>query len=232
MSLYSVKMRASAGGRHISGAERIVTVAQLPATTQALTNRALSHPNGVPDFLNVSVTEIIGDIVQVPALEVVEVASQSVADTRTYLQRFFADHKLNPLALELLFSVTGLRGAMLIDARTGANLAPDPDRGGRVSAMDHADSAAAESKQYFAEAMALAAKVASHPNILAELCISDDPAYTTGYLAFEGTYYRLRNCKAPGEKLGTRVFLYDGPASEVAETIDYLENTPVLVTPR
>lgn len=229
MSLYSVKMRACAGDKHISGAERIIPLDLVPAVSQALTQRALGHPNGVPDSLNVSVSKISGDIVRVPALEVVEVASTSPADTRAYLRRFFSERGLNPVALELLYSVTGLRGAMLIDARTGANLSPDLARGVRVSSMDHEDSSTADTKQYFQEAMALASKVASHPNILAELCISDDPAYTTGYLAYEGTYYRLEKCKEPGEKLGTRIFLYDGPESELAETIDYLERTPVLV---
>lgn len=232
MSLYSVKMRACANGNHISGAERIVPRELLPATTRALTNRALTHPNGTPDFLNVSVTEITEEIVHVPALKVVEVASTSVADTRSYLDHFFAERGLNPVALELLRTVTGLRGAMLIDARTGAHLSPDPNRGVRVSAMDHAESTTSSQKDYFSEAMALASKVASHPHILAELCISDDPQYTTGYLAHEGTYYRLSHCKEPGERLGTRVFLYDGPADEVTATIDYLENTPVLVMPR
>lgn len=232
MSLYSVKMRASSAGTHISGAERIVPFDLISATTQALTHRALHHPNGTPDFLNVSVQEITQDIVRVRALEVEEVPSQSVAETTDYLQRFFVANGLNPVALELLYTVTGLRGAMLIDARTGANLSPDPQRGVRVSAMDLVGSTASEEKQYFAEALALSSKVAAHPNILAELCISDDPNYTTGYLAFAGTYYRLRHCKEPGAQLGTRVFLYDGPESEVENTIDYLENTPVLVEQR
>lgn len=232
MSLYSVKMRASAHGAHISGAERIVSRELISVTTQALTNRALSHPNGAPDFLNVSVQEITEPITRVPALEVVEVPSTSVADTGAYLESFFDRNGLNPHALQLLYTVTGLRGAMLIDARTGENLSPDLQRGVRVSAMDHEETELTETKHYFAEAMALASKVAAHPNILAELCISDDPAYTTGYLAFRGTYYRLQHCKQPGAKLGTRVFLYDGTPDELAATIDYLENTPVLVMKR
>lgn len=229
MSLYSVKMRASRDGRHISGAERIIPESEVATTVQVLTQRALAHPNGVPDFLNVSASEITTDIRRVPELEVREVPSSSTADTRTFLTDFLTSHGFDARVVDKLYSVTGLRGAMLIDARTGANLSPDPTRGVRVSAMDHVDSTVVATKQHFAEAIVLASKVAAHPNIAAELCMSDDPDYTTGYLTYGGVYHRLAHMKELGERIGTRVFLYDGPSSEVAATIDYLENTPVLV---
>lgn len=222
MSLYSVKMRASRDGAHTSGAERIVKAAEVADVVAKLTQRALTHPNGAPDQLTVTVAELAGEIRRVPALRVVE-------DTADFLPRFFAEHGFHPRALELLRTVTGLRGAMLIDADTGHRLDSDTARGVRVTNMDHAQTQVLPTKQHFAEAMALAAKVASHPNIVAELCISDDPDYTTGYVAHAGTYYRLAGCKETGERIGTRVFLYDGPLEEVAQTIDYLENTPVLV---
>ncbi|MBI8988615.1 hypothetical protein JDV75_02385 [Corynebacterium sp. CCM 8863] len=77
--------------------------------------------------------------------------------------------------------------------------------------------------------MVPAIKVTAYPHIIAEVCISDDPDYTTGYLACRGTYTRITAMKEPGSPVGTRVFLYDGPASDVAECIKWLENRVVLV---
>lgn len=230
MELFSVKMRASEQGRHISGAERIVPASSIPDVITALSNRALGHPNGQPDQLNIKVELIREPIIRVPALQVREVASGSPQDTRAFLERFLAERGYSPTALELLYRVTGLRGAMLIDAHTGHRLDAKEDRGVRVTAMDHENSEISTYKQHFSEALALASKVNAHPNIAAELCISDDPDYTTGYLAHEGIYYRLQHCKDPGAAIGTRVFLYDGPASEVATAIEWLEHAPVVVT--
>ena len=56
----SVKMRASAAGKHVSGAEKIVPRAAVPGTVSALVERALSHPKGRPDFVNVKVETVDG----------------------------------------------------------------------------------------------------------------------------------------------------------------------------
>ncbi|MEJ6014391.1 6-carboxyhexanoate--CoA ligase [Corynebacterium sp. H127] len=240
MSLFSVKMRAAAGGAHISGAERIVSFNEIAASVEKLTARALSHPKGQPDTLNIKVEAVPEPILRVPALRVQEIPSASTAETDAFLHSFLLKNGWDLAALRLLRNVRGLRGAMLIDAHSGARLDTNLERGVRVSCMDHAHSGSAKDsgnaetkgKQHFTEALALASKVCAHPNIVAELCISDDPDYTTGYLAHAGTYYRLRNCKELGSPSGTRVFLYDGPEAELASTIDYLENTPVLVEPR
>ena len=52
---YSVKMRASTGGKHVSGAERIVSPKDISPTVAALARRALSHERGVPDSINIKV---------------------------------------------------------------------------------------------------------------------------------------------------------------------------------
>ena len=48
-SLYSVRMRASSHGRHLSGAERIVPVHAVAEITAALIERAFNAPLGPPD---------------------------------------------------------------------------------------------------------------------------------------------------------------------------------------
>ena len=49
--LYSVKMRASSAGVHVSGAEKIVSAAAVSKVASRLVERALAHPKGTPDFV-------------------------------------------------------------------------------------------------------------------------------------------------------------------------------------
>ena len=49
------------------------------------------------------------------------------------------------------------------------------------------------------EALVLATKVQSCPGIVGELCWSDDPDYTVGYVACNGIYHRIPNMKEMGE---------------------------------
>ena len=65
----AVKMRASAEGKHISGAEKIVPRAAAPKTAAALVERALAHPKGRPDFVNVKV-EAVAEIRRLKSLPV------------------------------------------------------------------------------------------------------------------------------------------------------------------
>ena len=72
--------------------------------------------------------------------------------------------------------------------------------------------------------------MAHHPNIVAELCISDDPDYVTGYIAAkEIGYVRITTLKPLGSSDGGRVFLFRGNQAELADCIDYLQHQKVLV---
>ncbi len=78
--------------------------------------------------------------------------------------------------------------------------------------------------------MMLASKIAAHPAILAELCMSDDPDYTTGYVASKSFgYIRLPNMKKAGSPHGGRVF-FIRPGSDIPNIVAFLELTPVLLT--
>ena len=79
--LYSVKMRASQEGRHISGAERIVPSAAVPAVVAQLAARALEHSKGVPDSVNVKV-ERPGEIVRLKSLPVATNVTRTPAEGR------------------------------------------------------------------------------------------------------------------------------------------------------
>lgn len=72
------------------------------------------------------------------------------------------------------------------------------------------------------EAMAIASKVASAGTIC-ELCCSDDPKYTTGYISFQNTYYRIPNMKEKGSDCGGRVFIVDATKFNLDTYVHYLE---------
>ena len=218
---YSVKMRASSDGHHVSGAEKIVPVASVSKVASRLVERALSHERGTPDFINVKIESLPADILRLKALPVQTHAVATPAEGRALAAQLLAEAGIaNADEIMARFSEThSLRGAMLLDADTLERLEPDQSRGVRATYMDDA-----------AEAIVLATKVQNAPNIIAEICVSDDPDYVTGYVATrELGYRRITVLKGKGEPNGGRIFLYRGSRDEVAKTIEFLEKTPVLV---
>ncbi|WP_288760679.1 6-carboxyhexanoate--CoA ligase [uncultured Veillonella sp.] len=139
---------------------------------------------------------------------------------------------------QLLSLPESMRGAMLVDMRTGQRLDPWGQRGVRVSRMSFADetaaitalNAAGYSGVHLEEALVLASKVLSAPGVVGELCISDDPDYTTGYVSYGNTYHRLHHMKPVGSPLGGRLFFVDATA-DIAAIKNYLETTVTLVNP-
>lgn len=246
MPLYSIRMRASRARRggatgelpeHISGAERIVAAPAVPGTAAELGCRALGHPRGQPDSIHISVEALDEDmLLRIPALPARALAC---ADAKAGLR--LAAGLLREAgvpgpeaAIDLLLNAPPLRGAMLVDANTLERLEPDRERGVRATRMDMAPESALpgapDGKQHYREAAVLAAKVCAAPHIVAELCISDDPDYVTGYVAGPGLgYVRIERLKEAGLPRGGRIFLYRGPREAVADTVAFLERRPVLV---
>lgn len=234
MALFSVKMRSSARGTHISGAERIVEEHEVDAICAAMSRRALSHGKGRPDSIVITVAAIEDDVVRIPPLPITEAGSRTQGEAREVVLR-----ALGPLtphaerAWELLTGVRDMRGGILFDASTGERLEQDHARGVRVTSMDAAIATGERPEQgsgktRVTEALVLASKVAHHPDVLAEVCISDDPDYTTGYIASQTLgYLRVPNMKPAGSPIGGRLFVVD--TNDTADLIRYLEHTPVLV---
>lgn len=234
--------RARSGGasgerpEHISGAERIAAGEAVAALAAELARRALGHAKGQPDNVHVSIEALDEEtLLRIPALPARAV---SCADAATGLRLAAgllreAGVPRPEAAIALLLNAPPLRGAMLVDADTLERLEPDRERGVRATRMDMAGGAALpppDGKQHYREAAVLAAKVCTAPHIIAELCISDDPDYVTGYVAAPGLgYVRIQRLKEAGSPRGGRVFLYRGPREAVADTVAFLERQPVLV---
>lgn len=235
-SYYSVKMRAARGGAHISGAEKIVPASAVPKVASMLVERALTHAKGVPDFINVKVESQTENLLRLTSLAVTTHVTRTAAEGRSVAAELLAGAGI-ARAREILARFAeshSMRGAMLLDADTLERLEPDPERGVRVTYMDDETSlekGTAGGKNHYAEAIVLATKVQHAPGIVGEICVSDDPDYVTGYVAMpELGYRRITVIKEKGDPNGGRIFLYRGPRDGVAETIRFLEQTPVLVT--
>jgi len=241
--LYSVKMRSSAGGIHISGAERIVDERDIEEVVKQLVRRALTHPRGKPDFINLKVELLKERPVRLPLLSVIEVTGSYRAEE--VLKELFS---LSPIPTEVGMKVyrellSGpapngkvMRGAMIVEVPSGRRLEPDRFRGVRASYLDITEEAERKLKELagsrftenFKEALTLSTKVLAYPTVIGELCVSDDPNYTTGYLSLKGKgYFRIRNIKEAGSPFGGRA-IFVKEKTPLSDLISFLEKTPVL----
>jgi 6-carboxyhexanoate--CoA ligase len=247
--LYSIRMRASTGNRHVSGAERIISPIKLDATVQALIARA--REKKTPPEQIVITIEHLGNmpISKLTALDVVTVNTPDMSTGRSaasrILQSLGISEKSIMAALNLLSNGAApfglnMRGAMILDGVSGERLEPDQERGIRASRFDWTDEAldtmtrklAAIGLTHFRthEAVALATKVAHAPGIIAELCWSDDPDYTAGYVASRRTgYVRFPVLKLQDDPRGGRAFFVDRNTLDIEAFIHYLQFEPVLI---
>ena len=242
MDYYSLKMRASQQvgegdqkhEQHISGAERIVSRDAVEAVCSAMAHRALTHSKGNPDFINIKIEKVKESDIQI--LKALPVTRIDVENWQQGLNKAFelvgeAAAGIREKLPELLQATFPMRGAMLYDIATGTRLEPDQQRGVRATYMDALHSSTVDScKNHFNEAIVLATKVANAPGIVAELCISDDPNYITGYVASkELGYVRIMKMKEMGNENGGRIFLFDSRKAKAEDCIEFLQKKKVLV---
>ena len=242
MDYYSLKMRASQQvgegeqkhEQHISGAERIVSRDSVEAVCSAMAHRAMTHSKGDPDFINIKIEKVKESDIQI--LKALPVTRIDVDTWQQGLDKAFelvgeAAAGIREKLPELLQATFPMRGAMLYDIATGTRLEPDQQRGVRATYMDALHSSTVDSeKNHFNEAIVLATKVANAPGMIAELCISDDPNYITGYVASkELGYVRIMKMKEMGDENGGRIFLFDSRKAKAEDCIEFLQKKKVLV---
>jgi 6-carboxyhexanoate--CoA ligase len=246
-ALYSLRMRAERAGRHCSGAERIAAGGELPALAAELVARALAC-GAPPDAVRCSVERLVGEIPfrRLPAVRTCAVADWTAgrACARDLLRRAGVAAVAGESAIQQLAAGPApgggvMRGAMIVDALTGARLEADPARGVRVSRMDLAPvardhilnvlAAAGLGHHRVAEALVLAGKVLHAPGIVAELCWSDAPEYLAGYVADPTHgYQRITHLKAAGDGHGGRALFVRTDGWSLDSFVDYLERQAVL----
>ncbi len=249
-TLYSLRMHSTREGKHISGAERIVPAAELARAGRALLQRALGHPRGPAAELRLSAEAIdpatirygrLPDVRTLPVADYLAGRRQAVELlVRAGVGRQAVDRALAALVAGPAPGGVAMRGAMLVDADSGARLEADHARGVRASRMDLTRSAdrllrrrlgrVGLNNPHVREALVLAAKVLATPGIVAELCWSDDPDYPAGYVATVADgYLRLPHLKPIGEERGGRAFFWRSGVASLEETMTFLERQVLLI---
>lgn len=227
---------------HISGAEGLYEVSEIQKVVKKYVERAQKHSKGMPDKIIVTIEEIKQMPKAIPLLPVTTVHGKRPAESKKIAIELLQSFGVSKTAIDRAFELIQkdkIRGAALLSVEKGDRLEPDKERGIRVSRLgiDQAAFKVISAKlarhgintDTVKEALILASKVASCKNVVAELCVSDDPFYTTGYIASKNFgYIRIPNIKEKGSKSGGRAFFVKDGVS-VEEIIYYLEKVPVII---
>lgn len=227
---------------HISGAEGLYEVSEIQKVVKKYIERARKHSKGMPDKITVTIEEIKQRLRVISSLPVATIHSKRPAESKKTAIELLQSFGVSKTAIDRAFELIQkdkIRGAALLSVGKGDRLDPDRERGVRASRLGitkHAFKVLSArlslhglNTDTVKEALILASKVASCKNVVAELCVSDDPFYTTGYIASKTLgYIRIPNIKEKGSKSGGRAFFVKDGVS-VEEIIYYLEKVPVII---
>ncbi|MEW6002013.1 MAG: 6-carboxyhexanoate--CoA ligase [Nitrospirota bacterium] len=227
---------------HISGAEGIYEESEIQRITKKYILRALNHSKGKPDRIIITIEDIKEKPKSLLALPVTTVKCKTPEEGKNIVTALLQSSGISKLAINRAFQLIkrgNMRGAALVTAEKGKRLEPDGKRGVRASRLG-IDKGASKilslrlsrrgiNRDIVKEALILASKVVSCEPVLAELCVSDDPYYTTGYVASgRFGYLRIPNIKEGGSKMGGRAF-FIREGIDVDKVIDYLERTAIII---
>ena len=243
--VWSVRMRAAGrDGRHLSGSERLVEAELLKATFNELYNRGLAS-GAEPDFLQMTLEKVdAASVARTSALPVTTLFCGHPAECRRAALEILGESGVSETAFDLAWELISrpitaepMRGAGLFDSESGIRLDDDEERGVRATRMDYCpedrsaifDAFSQANLAHFRtrEALLVATKVL-WSGVIGELCWSDDPHYTAGYIATgKRGYVRIPEFKPPGA-LGGRAFFVNRGA-DAADIIDRLERRALWV---
>ncbi|HDH33922.1 MAG TPA: 6-carboxyhexanoate--CoA ligase [Nitrospirae bacterium] len=238
---YSIRMQSVRTGEHVSGAEGIYEKDDVKKIVQQYTTRALTHEKGRADEIRLTVEELKEKVHRISTLPLSTINTRDPESAKRAATRILSSVGITERAIEEAFKALTvgitMRGAILMDIE-GVRLEPDLLRGVRVTRMGISKKASADLSRKLTrhrinndtvkEALILASKVHKYRMVLGELCISDDPNYTTGYIATRAHgYIRLPRIKKRGISYGGRAFFITG--GEVKQLIKYLQKEPVLI---
>ena len=251
--MYSIKMRSSKGGpheeggKHISGAERILREDEIEEELINVYRRAITHERGKPDFINLKIEKINeDDIIYKKRLNINEHHVESKEEGLNLAKELLMENAVSEESAEMAIQnlqdlEESMHGAMLIDKDTGERIDAKGIKGVRVTGIASADiekyheSLKNDGREglHLEEALILASKIASCKGIVAELCWSDDPSYVIGYVGTKDNYERISILKDEGNPIGGRAFFVDtnqlNDDYTLDDLIDYLEKQVVLI---
>lgn len=228
---------------HVSGAEGLYRKSDINKMVNEYISRALTHPRGKPDTIVITLEKLRQKPLMIQSLPVKTMKSRSRVTSERCIREILIAADISLHAVEKGFSIVRgdqtIRGAALVTSASGSRIDPDRKRGIRVSRLGITEKAsrllsrklAAQKINFSAvkEALILASKVAVSQYIMAELCVSDDPDYTTGYVSSKKYgYVRMPHIKRKKSKKGGRVF-FVSDNTDVDALTEFLETTAVIV---
>ncbi len=248
--LYSIRMHASSDKGHLCGTERVVPKELLHVISAGMVDRAMKREEDGLVSVSIRVDAVeFGSIRKISLLPIQTLSTEDPKRaeeealrllTSAGVSRYAARMALKAIASGPSPEGGNMRGSMILHAERGDRLEPDPERGVRVSRMDLTAEAREDLWRLLdkrnmrhprvLEAVVLASKVAAVTGIIAEVCRSDDPDYTTGYVASPRFgYVRIPNMKQSGDSMGGRA-LFVANKDFLQTLIDELERTPYLIS--
>ena len=228
---------------HISGAEGLYKKSEIQTVVKKYIERALNHSKGKADRIIITIEDIKQKPKTITALPVVTIENTTSQKGNKIAEQLLQTSGISKTAINRAFQLIKknvMRGAALIKAEKGRRLEPDRQRGIRVSRLGITKPALKElssklskydiNTETVQEALILASKVSSCEHVIAELCVSDDPDYTTGYVASRDFgYVRIPHIKNKGSKSGGRAFFVK-EGIDIRNVIEYLERMPVMIS--
>jgi 6-carboxyhexanoate--CoA ligase len=235
INMFSIRMRASQKVRtkksevksrntknaeiHISGAEGLYEASEIHRVVKRYIEKALSHSKGKANKIIVTIENIKQKPEEISTLPVATVSCNKPTDAKNIATKILQSIGISKRAIDTAFNSIkkgSMRGAVIITRH--------------LKALSLKLSRHKINTDTVKEAIILASKVASSRHVVAELCISDDPYYTTGYIASKKFgYLRIPNIKHKGSKKGGRAFFVK-EGINVKGIINYLEKLPVIIT--
>ncbi len=242
-------MRIHQEGTHLSGAEELVPAQELEHVLASFSKRLLPHAFNNPTHPPQQIVTIDpvskGDIQRKSLLPVQFLESSSCEESAKGLQELLecllpegqAESILEIFRKEIM-ETPPRHGALLVTSRgrpfleagtTGirtTHLGCDPSL--RKALEENLDHFLAKPNHRFIDALVLASKVLASESVLLEICVSDDPSYTTGYMASRlFGYVRIPHMKKPGIPKGGRLYVVS-PTVHLPTLLRELRETPVL----
>lgn len=239
MNLYSIKMRASKDGVHVSGGERIADRSKIKQILDELIDRPVEF-----DFMNIKVQKLENVNYVKKSLDIYNYTFQDYVQANEFAARLITEEtglsrEIVERYIRLIHSGASddgnvMRGAMLVDT-DGERRELDRNRGVRTTNVDFLDreyiTTQVLEKGFTArtvDALAVATKNINHKDILAEYCISDDPNYLFGYVAIKDMYIRIFPLKQEGNPKGGRIYFIKKDAN-IHDLYRYLEEESILI---
>jgi 6-carboxyhexanoate--CoA ligase len=237
MEYFSVRMRASLKGSHVSGQERIVKKEELPEVIIELHKR----PKTEWDFQSIKIEKLEKPPILIEkSLPLLDFEFSTVEEAHRFIKRFFRKYKginfekfLNFWLNKLLSGVEegkNIKGALIFDWDSLELL----DKGIRTIKFDWLERkrilnwliSQGRYTERTLDALALATKNI-YCGVLFEICISDDPNYVTGYIASKEGYFRITPIKPFNIPFGGRIYFVERKKYE--QVLHCLRNKALLI---